>query len=388
LTSKLCKGLIEGYLKQTDNVTALIADIIHYSVQAFAFGYGDGRFLYFNKAFRELTGYSKEELRDMSWVLDLTPREWRTCDVKVFQDLQRTGLPQRYEKEYLRKDKKILPIDFIIHKIHNNQANEPYYYFFVTDISQRKDVEKELKLHNDILINSNKELTNEIAQLDRLNLMGQMAGGIGHEVRNPMTTVRGFLQMLCEKDKFDEEKDIFNLMIEELDRANDIITQFLSLAQSDPDSKLINTDLNHIIKSIYPLILSDATKVDVNLILKLEKLPILLLDEKEIRQVILNLVRNGLESMQLGGNLSIRTFRERKNVVLGISDEGKGIPQEILANLGTPFVTTKEKGTGLGLSICYSIAKRHNAKIEVESSSKGTTFYVKFNLPKKSKEVE
>ncbi len=94
-----------------------------------------------------------------------------------------------------------------------------------------------------------------------------------------------------------------------------------------------------------------------------------------MRQLILNFVRNGLEAMSPGGRLTIGTFVEDGQVVLFIQDQGAGIPPEVVQKLGTPFLTTKENGTGLGLPICYSIAHRHNAKIDVKTGDSGTYFF-------------
>jgi signal transduction histidine kinase len=107
----------------------------------------------------------------------------------------------------------------------------------------------------------------------------------------------------------------------------------------------------------------------------------LILDEKEIRQLILNLVRNGLEAISPGGVIRIRTFSEEDEVVLSVQDNGKGINPDVLEKLGTPFFTTKDTGTGLGLAVCYSIAARHNARIDIETGPEGTTFFVKFKKP-------
>jgi len=104
----------------------------------------------------------------------------------------------------------------------------------------------------------------------------------------------------------------------------------------------------------------------------------LLLDEKEIRQLLLNLVRNGLEAMSEGGSLTIRTRQKGRDIRLSIEDEGEGISPKVLEKMGTPFFSTKEQGTGLGLAVCYGIAKRHNASIHVETGSKGTTFHIQF----------
>lgn len=227
------------------------------------------------------------------------------------------------------------------------------------------------------------KLEQEMARLERLNLIGEMAAGIGHEIRNPMTTVRGFLQLLANKKEYSQDKEFFTLMLEELDRVNDIISEFLSLARNRA-VELKAQNLNDIVKAIYPLIQADAMRADNYCDLELEDVPDLLLNEKEIRQLILNLARNGLEAMShlSVGKLTIRTYRDENEVVLAVQDQGKGIEPHILERLGTPFLTTKENGTGIGLSVCYSIANRHKARIAVDTSSSGTTVFVRFNLAK------
>ncbi len=233
-----------------------------------------------------------------------------------------------------------------------------------------------------------KEIEKQIARLDQLNIIGEMAAGIAHEVRNPMTTVRGFLQMLAKKEHDSPHAAFYGIMMEELDRANGIISEFLSLAKN----KAVNrkyANLNDIITALLPLLQADAAVSNKMITLELGRIPDLLIDEKEIRQVILNMVRNGLEAMQEKGEIKIRTFCEEGQVVLAIADQGSGIKAEILENIGIPFQTTKDNGTGLGLPVCYSIAARHNAKINVETGSKGTEFFVRFEIaqPIHSKEM-
>lgn len=222
-----------------------------------------------------------------------------------------------------------------------------------------------------------KDLQNEIARLDRLNLVGEMAASIGHEVRNPLTTVRGFLQMLSRKNEYLNFSNYFEIMIDELDRANAIISEFLSLAKNKA-IHLEPLNLNVIIKSLEPLIQADATISNKILRLELTDIPDILADAKEIRQLVLNLARNGLEAMSAGSALTIKTFQDESEVILAIQDEGHGIPPEVIDKLWTPFFTTKETGTGLGLAICYSIANRHKAIITFDTGVNGTTFFVRF----------
>lgn len=221
-------------------------------------------------------------------------------------------------------------------------------------------------------------LEKEITHLDRLNLIGEMAASLGHEVRNPLTTVRGFLQLFQAKTEYAAQKEYFSLMIEELDRANSIITEFLSLAKNKKID-LAPNDLNAIIRKLFPLLQADALRSGKAVSIELNDIPDILLDENEIRQCILNLVRNGLEAIKPKGTVTIKTRLAEEYVMLEIHDDGEGIPPEIVAKFGTPFVTTKDKGTGLGIPICYQIVKRHHAEIKVDTGQTGTTFTIRFN---------
>lgn len=223
-----------------------------------------------------------------------------------------------------------------------------------------------------------KNLQQELTRLDQLNLVGEMAATIGHEVRNPLTTVRGFLQYLSRKEECHSFTTYFQLMIEELDRANLIISDFLSLAKNK-QVRLEVQNLNTIIKAIAPLLQSSAIISNKSLHLDLNPIPDLLLDSKEIRQLVLNLVRNALEAMPPHRSITIKSFVEKGQVILAVQDEGTGIPPELVKKLGTPFLTTKENGTGLGLAVCYRIAARHKAAIEFDTGPHGTTFFIKFN---------
>jgi len=227
-------------------------------------------------------------------------------------------------------------------------------------------------------ITARRRMEEELSRMERLKLIGEMAAGIAHEIRNPMTTVRGFLQSFMPRKEFTPLQVQLNLMISELDRANSIITEYLSLAGNKAINQSLNS-LNNIVENLLPLMQADALLHKKGIVTQLAAdSPALFLDNQEIRQLILNLVRNGLEAMSPGGQLTIGTIAERKQVVLFVQDQGTGIPPEVRQKLGTPFLTTKETGTGLGVAICYSIAHRHQAQIDIETGDSGTTFLIKF----------
>ncbi|GAB6156916.1 hypothetical protein JCM39194_01160 [Desulfotomaculum varum] len=225
-----------------------------------------------------------------------------------------------------------------------------------------------------------KQHQKEMARLERLNVIGQMAGTLAHEVRQPLTSLRGFLQLLGSNEMYHRHKHYFDFMQSEIDRINKIITDFLTLAKHKP-AELMPHKLNLIIEELFPLLQADALNFGINLVLELSDTPQLLLDRQEIHQLILNLIRNGLEATETGKQVTVGTYVEADRVVLFVKDQGKGIDPSLLDKLGTPFITTKPEGTGLGLATCYSIAERHRAVVSVDTSPAGTAFYIKFQIP-------
>lgn len=312
----------------------------------------------------KVTGHAAEEFyADNNLVLNLIHPD----DSSIFNSFI-TNLPYSIELpltlRLTRKDKTTMWIEQKCVPIYDDSGHLTALQGIIRDITLRKKLEQMSSL------------------FDRMNMVGSMAATVAHEIRNPMTTVRGYLQVMGRKHEYQTDKEKFKLMIEEIDRANAIIREYLSLSRE----KLVilkQCSLNNIIEALFPLIQADATSSKVSVNLDLTLIPELLLDENELRQLLLNLVRNSIEAMPEGGNLDICTFRENDKIVLSISDQGLGIPPHILDNLGTPFITTKDTGTGLGLPICYQIAHRHNATIKINTSNKGTTFSVYF-IPKLS----
>lgn len=219
----------------------------------------------------------------------------------------------------------------------------------------------------------------ELARLERLNLIGQLAAGISHEIRNPLTTVKGFLQFFGAKPHYANDKEYIDLMISEIDRANTIITDFLSLAKANSDD-IILQNINEVINKVLPMLQADAYNYNKEVIVDLKILPDIMINENEIKQLILNLVRNGLEATAEHGCVIISTYLKEDKVVLAIKDQGLGISQEIQEKIGTPFFTTKESGTGLGLAISIGIAQRHGAVFEFISGTQGTIFYTSFPI--------
>ncbi|MFB5281122.1 PAS domain S-box protein [Peribacillus sp. Hz7] len=308
----------------------------------------NGTYMDINTSWVTFTGYSYEELQNQKINLQDFIEEAGGHSIHLEQPIRNMKIQYKTKRGEMRAG--LLSSEMI------NIEPEPCILFVLTDITERVLLEKEM------------------ARLDHLNLIGEMAAGIAHEIRNPMTTVYGFLQVARGRDV---SKEVIDLMLDELNRANSIITEFLNLAKNKVSDKQMK-NLNTIINALFPLIQAEAIRASKQVALDLSECPDISIDEKEIRQFILNMALNGLDAMSSGGKLTIKTYAEEQAVILEIKDEGAGISPEVLEKIGTPFFTTKEKGTGLGLAICYSVAERHQAEIDIETGNEGTTFSIRF----------
>lgn len=226
-------------------------------------------------------------------------------------------------------------------------------------------------------ITNSKLIEKEMLRLESLNLSGEIACSICHEIRNLITTVRGFLQMMKTKQELAGYDQQLDLMIGEIDRANTIITEFLSVAKQ---KKIVRKkqNLNDIVNRQLLLIKANALVSNHILKIELQEIADLCMDEAEIRQLVLNLISNAFEATPMGKVVTVKTYSDGDGIVLDIVNEGKKIEAKILEKMGTPFFTTKENGTGLGLSVCYRIAERHDANILIENEAEKTTFHVRF----------
>ena len=310
-----------------------------------------------NPAGQKLYGYSPEEVLGQDITMLAVPNEKQQL-LEILSGIKSGEEILSHEMQRLKKDGTAIDVSLSISPILDNQGRIYSIMGIHRDVTEKKKIEAEMQ------------------KLDGLNLVGQMGASIAHEIRNPMTTVRGFLQLLASKSGLLEYRNYFELMIEELDRANTIITEFLSLSRNKPIT-LRNQNLNEIINKLLPMLSADALKNEITIIAELDEIPNVKLNEQEIRQVILNLARNALESMSSGGLIIIKTFLEEEHVVITVSDQGSGIPEKNLENIGKPFFTTKEHGTGLGLAVSYNIVYRHCGTISIQTGSKGTTFIIK-----------
>ncbi|MBU8878942.1 two-component sensor histidine kinase [Bacillus sp. FJAT-29790] len=222
------------------------------------------------------------------------------------------------------------------------------------------------------------KLQRELQRAEKMNAIGQLAASVAHEIRNPMTVVKGFLQIFLAKEHMsDEERMYIRLMIEEMKRAETIINDYLSLAKPDIEQTEI-IDAGEVASKVLDLMNSYAM-MSKNILLEsdLNRSVYIKGNTSELKQVLINILKNGIEAMKDGGTLSLYVYKEGPYGVIQIGDTGIGMSQDQLERLGTAFYSLKEKGTGIGMMVCYQIIDRMKGRIEVQSKNgKGTIFRI------------
>ncbi|RSK26044.1 GHKL domain-containing protein [Bacillus sp. HMF5848] len=216
----------------------------------------------------------------------------------------------------------------------------------------------------------------ELRQSEKLAVIGKMATAIGHEIRNPLSALKGFTQLLNENKTGNDT--YYPIMIQEIDRINDIVSELMLLGRP----KAINSEKNNIGEIIYyvtSILEQQAKACNISLSTKLHAdVPTVLCDENQMKQVFINLIKNAIEAMPHGGEVVIEVKPyDQTSIAISIKDEGYGMAHDVIEKLGEPFYTTKENGNGLGLMVTKKIIEDHDGKMKITSElNKGTTFSI------------
>lgn len=219
--------------------------------------------------------------------------------------------------------------------------------------------------------------TEELLQKsEKLAVVGELAAGLAHEIRNPLTTLKGFTQLI-ESQNGHANKTYTNLMLSELERIEMITNEFMAVAKPQV-IKFQEHDLIALTKQVVSFSTSQALLKNVDIIEHFEDIQATIICEgNQIKQVLINLIKNAIEAMPNGGKLEISVEQVENGLQIKIKDSGIGIPKEILPKLGEPFYTLKEKGTGLGLMVSFRIIESHKGTISFESEeNEGTTVII------------
>nr|WP_241264863.1 PAS domain-containing protein [Bacillus velezensis] len=227
-------------------------------------------------------------------------------------------------------------------------------------------------------ISERKQTEELMLKSEKLSIAGQLAAGIAHEIRNPLTAIKGFLQLM--KPTMEENEHYFEIVFSELSRIELILSELLMLAKPQQNAVKERVNLKKIISEVTALLETQANLKGIFIKTDYEHDSMYINgDQNQLKQVFINLIKNAVESMPDGGTVHILMTEDDYSVNVTVKDEGDGIPENVLKRIGEPFLTTKEKGTGLGLMVTFNLIKNHQGAIQVDSKpDRGTAFHITF----------
>lgn len=217
---------------------------------------------------------------------------------------------------------------------------------------------------------------------EKLALVGELAAGMAHEIRNPLTTVKGFAQLLKSKDKYAEDRETLDLIDSSVDHIEGIVSETLLLAKPQKMG-LSAVQLRNLVEETCKLMRNEAVLKEINLELYCEEGNFTILgDEGHLKQVMVNLVKNAIEATPKNGRINFSLeLKDKSTALIAVKDNGAGIKPEDMDKIGTPFFTTKPSGTGLGLSVSKRIIEEHRGTFDIKSRlGKGTKIMIELPL--------
>ncbi|QSO51468.1 PAS domain S-box protein [Alicyclobacillus curvatus] len=324
-----------------------------------------------NAAFETITGYTEAELVGKSR-LQLWFEEDHLVAETVLNDLYRGEIKKKFETTIRHKDgRKVEVRATMVPMVEGDKVRG--YFSMITDIAEEKMAET-------LLLES-----------EKLAAIGQLAAGVAHEIRNPLTSIKGFVHLLSEKAAA-EDQSYYDIVKSELSRVEGIVSEMLVLAK--PQAVCFKpVSVATKVQEVANLLSAQANMQNVSVRIESDVQPLEdpspdgvqlqpMGDGNQLKQVFLNLVKNAIEAMPNGGELSIRIQHRNGKVTVTFADTGEGITPEALAKLGEPFYTTKVDGTGLGLVVSKRIIANHSGQMEIQSTpGQGTKVTVSLPLP-------
>jgi PAS domain S-box-containing protein len=209
-----------------------------------------------------------------------------------------------------------------------------------------------------------------LVKSENLRVLGEMAAGIAHEIRNPLTSIKGFIKLLDQSVFDSKEKYYLSIMTDEIDRINDVVGELLFIAKPQASVQKNNkVNIEKVIQDVKMLLDTTALLIQASIDIQTNGLlQTSVIEEKQVKQVLINILKNSLEAVSKDGRIRIKSEKIPGNRIrIRVIDNGGGIPKSILQKIGEPFYTTKERGTGLGLTVCFKIIRENHGDILIRS---------------------
>ena len=352
----------------------------------------EGNILDVNEAAARQGGHSKEETTGRNLFEITSPKE----RARAMKNLKRLMTEEHHgpvEYAFLRKDGTEFPGEVNTCLIRDASGNPAGFIAVTRDITERKRMEAQLKEYSENLERLVEVRTRELedaqeklVRTEKLAAIGQLAGGVGHELRNPLAAIKTsayFLKMKLGNTAEEKVVKHLDMLENQVDACDKIINDLLDFSRPGR-SNIGEVDINQVVQELVKTI-GAPENVEVSTSLAADPAKVMA-DSGQLERVFSNLISNAIQAMPGGGRLSLSTSRNGGFVKVKVADTGVGIPPENLDKVFEPLFTTRAKGTGLGLAIARALAERQGGIIEVESQvGKGTTFTVR--LPVAGKEV-
>ena len=216
---------------------------------------------------------------------------------------------------------------------------------------------------------------------EKSSVIGHLAASVAHEIRNPLTSIKGFIQLMQSTSELNPR--YLDIMLDEIDRINTITSEMLILGKNQEVS-YYRLDIRESIHQVLTLMKAQTNLNNIELLYKEKNQPVMIkANDAQIKQVLINLIKNSIEAISADGKISIDLEKDENEAVLTIADNGAGMEPERLERIGELFYSTKEKGTGIGLAVCKKIIQRHNGEIFFKSEkNKGTIVTIRIPLAK------
>ncbi len=330
-----------------------------------------GNIIIFNKGAEILTGYKAEEVIGKIHITQIYPPGIAKEVMRRLRSPECGGVGKLLPTQFnvVNRFGEEIPIQLSASLIYDAAGKEIASVGIFTDLRPRIKMEQEIR-----------EIQQALLQSEKLAAMGRLTSQIAHELNNPIYGIMNTLELLkTEIPPESKRRRILELSLSETHRLAEMLRNMLSFSKPEEEQRR-PVNLNELIEGI--LLIVDKQMQEANIKIKTyldPKIPETMASTNQMRQVMLNMIKNAKEAMPKGGTLMIATGRDKDRVLIHIRDTGVGIPEENKSKIFEAFFTTKQKvkGVGLGLSVCYGIVKDHGGEIKVESEEgKGTTFTI------------